>query len=195
LVEGCLSPKFSTNQFQKRNQKGIKKVVTIGRISPDKGQQTIAEVSKHFPDIEFTIIGQSSKQDKKYENQIRQISGKNVVFVGSKDNHQTLSKEDWDLAIIPSKWEEPFGLTPLETMSSSILTITSNNGNFVNFKKDLGTITYSNLDELIQILNQLTTAKTSKLQEKAMEQYQQATQKYSYQIFQQKLKAAVLKPE
>ncbi|MDA9156770.1 glycosyltransferase [Candidatus Pelagibacter sp.] len=128
-------PNFSENKTQviyhsidpvTKNTKKIKQIIFVGKLNESKGYDLFCKalfpiLDKHT-DWKAISIGdekrfQNYKTHKKHIN-LGQISHKKVLNFLSKS----------EIAVIPSKWEEPFGRTALEATSMGCATIISGNG-------------------------------------------------------------------
>ena len=115
----------------------------FGRISPEKGVDKIVELAKLFKDhkkYNFFCFGEISKSgDRKTYfddllNKIEQYNADNIKF----SNYITSSKINLaydcaDIVIIPSKFEEPFGMVALEALASGKIVIASKRGGMIEF--------------------------------------------------------------
>ena len=116
-----------------------KLVIFVGRIVKDKGVHlfvnAISEIYDNFHDWNFKIIGSPklgiNKFDKfscKIKNHFEGLGSraKMVGFVNSTDLKKIMKKTS--IIVIPSIWEEPFGLVAAEAMSNGIAIIASRVG-------------------------------------------------------------------
>ncbi len=99
----------------------------LGRIDPWKGQKEFLLASEKvlavLPDIKFVIAGQSDRENKEYEQELRGLvqkrgMGEKVIFTGFiKDTPSFLSC--LDLFVMPS-YHEAFGMVLIEAMAMGI---------------------------------------------------------------------------
>lgn len=117
-------------------------VVFAGRINRDKG---IEELTTAFnmlqrDDVVLLVIGSRFFADKRvseFENKMKQIfenMEEKVRFTGYIP-YENMWKyySIADLAVLPSIWEEPAGLTIVESMSAGLPVITTNSGGIPEF--------------------------------------------------------------
>ena len=139
-----------------RNQEAIiekkqKIVLFVGRIVEEKGVDlyvdAIKELSGEFSDWSFLVIGSSKLgYDKKssYEKEIIQSLKKldnNVEFQGYVPNEKVkdlMSKSS--ILVVPSIWQEPFGMTAIEGLSNKMLVVGSEVGGLSEIIKDKGVL-------------------------------------------------------
>ncbi len=116
-----------------------KVIIYTGRLMPEKGVkellQAYIELSKEKNDIVLLIAGgarQINKNKSNFINEIHELSEKSknkVVFAGHipyKQLYKIYSIAD--IQVVPSIWEEAFGLTVIEGMNYKIPIIVTNSG-------------------------------------------------------------------
>ncbi len=143
----------------KRFPKKKKEVLFVGRLVPEKGVHlyvdVIANIANKFPDWKFDLIGSFrlgddrnkgsfvSKIIKKFQN----IGGQ-AQFHGFKNQDFVQKKmKSASIIVIPSIWEEPYGLVAAEAMSNGIAIITSDIGGITEIVKENG-ILIKSIDRL-----------------------------------------------
>ncbi|MBI4834007.1 MAG: glycosyltransferase family 4 protein [Planctomycetes bacterium] len=105
---------------QLRDDKPYPVLVTVGRLTPEKGQvyllDAVKELKVDYPDIRLVIIGDGSlKRQLKRHTEILGIEG-NVSFPGIQDEIGPYLK-DSDIFVLPSLYEA-FGIVLLEAMAN-----------------------------------------------------------------------------
>ena len=111
---------------QKKFNKKEKKIVFVGKLNPSKGydlyKDAITKILNKFPDWKAYSIGDElrNKPVIYHSNHIE------LGYLPHKQVLKILSKTE--IAVVPSKWEEPFGRTALEASSRGCATIISNRG-------------------------------------------------------------------
>ncbi len=118
-----------------------------GRISPEKGvhllTQAFIHLAPHHPEIHLVIIGGRNYGDNDrahYADELEaslQPFSQQVTFVGSvtpeeMDQHYRAA----DLLVIPSVFEEPFGMVCLEGMAAGVPVLAAPKGGLPEFVKD-----------------------------------------------------------
>ena len=135
-----------------------------GRINKDKGISELIDVLlklKDIPKIKLMILGGSFFDNAKKENAfIRSLKYKaieienKIVFTGFVPYHQVPSYLQLaDIAVLPSMWEEPFGLTIVEAMAARLPLITTRSGGIPEICEGVATIV-----ERDNIVNNLVSA-------------------------------------
>lgn len=111
-------------------------LIFTGRLTEEKGADVLLDALTKLPEnVKAIIVGSyhynvNVKSD--YQNRLKELSiklGKRVIFTGYVQHcdlpyYYNLA----DVAILPSIWEEPAGLTNIEAMSCGIPVITTNVG-------------------------------------------------------------------
>lgn len=139
-------------------------IVYSGRINKEKGVSELIDALLQLrgtPQIRLMILGSSFFDNAKNEDAfIRSLKDKakaiedKIVFTGfipykSVPDYLQLA----DIAVLPSMWEEPFGLTVVEAMAAGLPLITTRSGGIPEICEGVATIV-----EKDNIINNLTSA-------------------------------------
>ncbi len=134
-------------QFPLKENPGIRqspsKLLYVGQLHPYKGVHTILEAiailekSNKLGPCSLTIVGKGPED---YTQKLQEMASQlpvSVQFMGLVP-HDLLPEiyREMDIFIFPSIWEEPFGLTHLEAMSSGLPVISTANGGQGEFLED-----------------------------------------------------------
>ena len=110
-------------------QKKIKKekiIIFVGRLNYSKGydifKEAIIKILNKFPKWKAYSLGDEDRRN----IYINHPNHKELGFVNHKKTLNILNKSE--IAVVPSRWEEPFGRTSLEATSRGCATIISNRG-------------------------------------------------------------------
>ena len=154
----------------KKFPKKKKEILFVGRLVSEKGAdlyvQTLRSIASTFPDWKFGLIGSfrlgEHKNSNSYAHKViksyKEI-GSQAIFYGFKNQEFVEEKmKTSSIIVIPSIWEEPFGLVAAEAMSNGISIIASKVGGIPEIIGDNGilieNINYQklkkNLTELLQ---------------------------------------------
>lgn len=126
-------------------------IVFSGRLTKDKGILQLIQAIKQvqeIPNLKLLIIGASAYgKDKQPTSFIKQLEEESepikdkVVFTGFINYDQVPSYLKMaDIAVVPSMWEEPFGLTVVEAMASGLPLITTRSGGIPEICEGVATI-------------------------------------------------------
>lgn len=154
---------INTNHFQRvldenklkeyREKHGIKEndkvVIFVGRLSKEKGVDKVldAVIALDRSDVKLVIVG-SLIYNVNIQDEYQQILhkraailGDRVVFTGyiSQEN-LPIYYSMADVAVLPSMWDEPAGLTMIEAMSCGVPVITTNSGGIPEYVGNKGMI-------------------------------------------------------
>lgn len=113
-------------------------IVFSGRLIPEKGILQLIQAMqllKGYPNIKLVIIGSgslgSNEQQTPFQQQLQEAAKAlaNIIFTGYIAYHEMAHYlHQADLAVLPSTWEEPFGLTMAEAQAAGLPIITTKQG-------------------------------------------------------------------
>lgn len=154
-----------TDRLELKRKVGIepdKKVVMFaGRIAPTKGILELTEAFKRLnrDDTVLMVVGahnfgtgQTSEFQKRMEKQFIEL-GKRVCFTG-----YVSYDEIWkyyklaDIAVLPSIWEEPAGLTMIEACAAGIPLITTRSGGIPEYVPERDVLLLDKNEKLVNSL-------------------------------------------
>ncbi len=165
-VHNCIDLEaFSKKTSIKRKDIGLENddfiIVYSGRINPEKGIMKLIEAVQHLKDmknIKLLVIGSNFYGADNIENDyIISLKQKAVPlkdrihftgFIPYPNIPQYLQLAD--IAVVPSMWEEPFGLTVVEAMASGLPLITTRSGGIPEICEGVATIV--NRDNIVDNL-------------------------------------------
>ncbi len=103
-----------------------KKITFVGKLNTSKGydifRDAVVKILDEFKDWKAYSIGDESRS----RPVIKHLNHKELGFLNHKKVLDFLSSSE--IAVVPSRWEEPFGRTALESSSRACATIISNRG-------------------------------------------------------------------
>lgn len=124
-----------------------RRLVFVGRLVESKGVQILLEAMRELPsDIELEIIGTGP-----YENVLRQLVTSfhlesRVQFLGQLEGEDLVSAlNDRGTMVVPSLWNEPFGIVALEGLAAGCFVIASEGGGLAEAVGPAG-VTFPNGD-------------------------------------------------
>tara|TARA_Y100001936_G_scaffold32816_1_gene30760 strand:+ start:628 stop:1728 length:1101 start_codon:yes stop_codon:yes gene_type:complete len=159
---------LSINQNANLNKK--KQVLFVGRIVREKGVEVYVEAIKNiahkFPDWKFYLVGETRSRNKFFGksfetniiNNFLKI-GPNVERIGYIPNDDVIKlMEQSSILVVPSLWQEPFGLTAMEGLSNKMAVIANKVGGLADIVKENGILIENiNVENLTNKLNELIT--------------------------------------
>ena len=110
----------------KKILKKNKQIIFVGKLNESKGYDLYCKSMFKVLDKNKDWIALSIGEEKRFQNYPIHKRHKNLGQISHKKVMDYLSKSE--IAIIPSRWEEPFGRTALEASSRGCATIISTNG-------------------------------------------------------------------
>ena len=165
VLNGICTAHFYNSTSYKRQEYGLNDydfiIVFSGRLTKEKGILQLIQAIKKIqmiPNIKLMIVGASAYGKDKHptpfinllEEESEQIKDK-VIFTGFVNYDQVPSYLKMaDIAIVPSMWEEPFGLTVVEAMASGLPLITTRSGGIPEICEGVATIV--NRDHIVDNL-------------------------------------------
>ena len=106
----------------------LKVVGYVGRLVQEKGIEVLLEawkgVEEKIPEAVLLIAGSGTPE---YEKELKKRAGARVRFLGPVADPRPVYVVS-DLVVVPSLWEEPFGLIPLEAVACGALPLVSDRG-------------------------------------------------------------------
>lgn len=172
------------------------KVLFVGRLVKEKGIEiyvdAISKIAKNYPDWEFILIGNSGSRNRFFKNNYdKEIIKKfksiapNTNYLGFLSNKEVLkTMQISSVLVVPSLWEEPFGLTAIEGLSNRMLVIGNNVGGLKDIIFNRGVLINNiNKDKLLLKLIELLNNPDLilNIQKKCWETYIYDQDKVSYQ--------------
>jgi len=110
------------------NGKNLKVVGYVGRLVKEKGVEVLLEawrgVEAEMPEAVLLMAGSGAPE---YERELKKRAGQRVRFLGAVADPRAVYVA-CDLVVVPSLWEEPFGLIPLEAVACGTLPLVSDRG-------------------------------------------------------------------
>ena len=147
---------------EKKIRKKNKNIVFVGKLNVSKGydiyKDAVMKILDEFQDWKAYSIGDESR-DRPIINHEKHIE---LGFLKHKKVLKFLDKSE--IAVVPSRWEEPFGRTALESSSRACATIISNRGGLPETTDHCLTLKDINYIELYNAIKKLI--KNKKLRQK-----------------------------
>ena len=146
-------------------QKKIKKeknIIFVGRLNYSKGydifKDAVVKILNNFPTWKAYSLGDEDRRN----IYINHPNHKELGFVNHKKTLNILNRSE--IAVVPSRWEEPFGRTSLEATSRGCATIISNRGGLRETTSCAIVLKKLNSNELyIEIKKLITNSKKRKI--------------------------------
>ncbi len=127
VVYNSIKPSV-VNNVVKKNSRPVE-ILYLGRLLKEKGVDTLIESLMLVPDASLKICGTGEES---YCNYLKQLAVKigvedRITWLGFSENvYMYIALAD--IGVVPSRWQEPFGLVLLEFMSQGVPVVTTDNG-------------------------------------------------------------------
>ena len=132
-----------------------KKITFVGKLNTSKGydiyKDAITKILDEFEDWKAYSIGDEDRKRPFIDHKNHQELG----FLKHKEVLKFLTKSE--IAVVPSRWEEPFGRTALESSSRACATIISNRGGLPETTNHCVVLRKLNSKELFKEIKKLIT--------------------------------------
>lgn len=117
-----VKPNFVSGQTQESGQR--QGMLFVGRLSVEKGADTLISAWHDLPEFPLTIVGGGPELDR-----LKSMAPANVTFVGQQSPDQVMQYlASAEALILPSIWYEGFPMTVVEAFSRGVPVIASNIG-------------------------------------------------------------------
>ena len=196
VVQNCLNAPFSElpfvgGRFQSTDDSLT--VALIGRVSPVKGHDLFLRLAHEFPDLRFVFIGRTAPDQQDFLRSLLAAAPPNLTYLGeSTDLPSLLSGLPVHLSIVPSRWEEPFGLVAIESMAASCFTLVSDKGMLPHIAAETGAWCFRSDEELSGMLAKLRTMPRAELAEMASRQHASVVRQFGFDDFHRNILRAIV---
>lgn len=175
VLENGLDRAYATRAFLNRFATSDRpwNLVVLGVLRPEKGQDIAVELARRMPNIHVHLIGRSGPGAESWVAALRTNAPSNVTFRGAVDDvPASLDALEARLNLMPSRWEEPFGLAAIEGMACSCITMVSDRGGLPDIARKTGALVYgTNIEQLVALVQNLVASSPSSLTELAAAQF------------------------
>lgn len=153
VVPNGLDARFSDIPFQDRfTGRPLQHIGIVGRVSPEKGQDVLIPLAKHFPQLQFHVLGDAAFSSEDYYERLKREAPENVHFHGWVDDLPAKVNEiGLQVCLVPSRVKEAAPLVPLQMAALSCLVIVRKLGALEDVAKSLG-FTYFDTDESLMLI-------------------------------------------
>lgn len=175
VVQNCLYPPFDdlgfVDRFCDRPRPAERlECAVFGTVAPHKGQHLVVEAAARQPEVNFHIFGRHTSAD--YSEQLRRAARQNVFFhEHTSDVLAAYRMHGIQIALVPSVWDEPFGLVAIEGMAASCITLVRPSGGLASIAAATGATVFDNADDLVLALEELRQDDAASLAHRAERQH------------------------
>lgn len=183
LIENALDSTFAGRPFIDRFQGTAWIAAVVGTVRPEKGQDIAMRAASH--QMPLHIMGRDGDGATAWIARLRREAGPSVHFDGPvTDLPQRIDALNPQFSLVPSRWQEPFGLVAIESMACSCLTIVSGSGGLAEIAQKTGAIVAPDEAALAATLTDLRGRPAHALTALARQQFEATQQHYAPARFQ-----------
>lgn len=163
VVPNGLDARFSDIPFQDRfTGRPLQHIGIVGRVSPEKGQDVLIPLAKHFPQLQFHVLGDAAFSSEDYYERLKREAPENVHFHGWVDDLPAKVNEiGLQVCLVPSRCPpespersfEAAPLVPLQMMALSCLVIVRKLGALEEVALELGLGMFEKDEALVEIIS------------------------------------------
>jgi len=183
VVENCLSSGFTALAFEDRFAcgPGPLQVAVLGVLRQEKGQDLAVELARRCPEIVVHLVGRVGSGAEDWAEALLSDTPPNVVVHGEvSDVPKFLSEKGIQVNLVPSVWEEPFGLVAIEGMAASCITVVSDRGSLGDIARQTGAHVFDGgIDDLVRVFEALGRLSAQELTDMARSQHESVMREYS----------------
>lgn len=165
LVENGLDARFTQIAFEDRfSGRPLRQVGIVGRVSPEKGQDVLPMLARHFPDMDFHVLGDAAFSSADFYAALRRDSPPNVHFHGWVEDLPAKVREiGLQVCLVPSRCPastpeqsfEAFSLVSFQMTALSCLVAVRRLGVLEDVAKNLQLHTFNTDSDLIPLVETL----------------------------------------
>ena len=157
VVPNGLDARFSDIPFQDRfTGRPLQHIGIVGRVSPEKGQDVLIPLAKHFPQLQFHVLGDAAFSSADYYERLKREAPENVHFHGWVDNLPAKVNEiGLQVCLVPSRVKEAAPLVPLQMAALSCLVIVRKLGALEDVAHGLNLRKFDEDKELLVLIAEL----------------------------------------
>lgn len=163
VVPNGLDARFSDIPFQDRfTGRPLQHIGIVGRVSPEKGQDVLIPLAKHFPQLQFHVLGDAAFSSEDYYERLKREAPENVHFHGWVDDLPAKVNEiGLQVCLVPSRCPpespersfEAAPLVPLQMIALSCVVIVRKLGALEEVALELGLGMFEKDEALVEIIS------------------------------------------
>jgi glycosyltransferase involved in cell wall biosynthesis len=190
VVENCLYPPYGDLPFEDRFciRNDRFKAAVFGRVCPDKGQDRLVAAVHACSSLDVLLVGKCESSDRAYLDRILADGGGRIAHLDFVEQlPMFVSEERIQISIVPSRWNEAFGLVAIESMAMSCLTLVSDRGMLPSIAGRTGAVLFKSRHELALKLRWLSTLSSEALTKIVCSQHRRVMEEFAYCNFARKV--------
>jgi glycosyltransferase involved in cell wall biosynthesis len=161
----------------------LQRAAVIGTIRPEKGQDVAIAAIAPMKNITLYLIGRDGDGAANWIAALRRSAPAQVRFEGAvRDTAGAIAERDIQFNLVPSRWES-FGLTAIEGMACSCLTIVSGQGGLEEIAEHTGALIAPDAQSMRTLLANLCALPATQLADLARRQHESTVTHYAPERF------------
>lgn len=198
VVPNGLDARFSDIPFQDRfTGRPLQHIGIVGRVSPEKGQDVLIPLAKHFPQLQFHVLGDAAFSSADYYERLKREAPENVHFHGWVDDLPAKVNEiGLQVCLVPSRCPpespgrsfEAAPLVPLQMAALSCLVIVRRLGALEDVARELGLEMFEKDEKLPALLKDNIAQDCVLIATSIKKSYGACMQRFSHANLQQRLR-------
>lgn len=198
LVENGLDERFSEIDFEDRlSGRPLRQVGIVGRVSPEKGQDVLPALARHFSDMEFHVLGDAAFSSSDFYAGLKRNSPANVHFHGWVEDLPAKIREiGLQLCLVPSRCPistpghsfEAAPLVPLQMAALSCLVVVRRLGALEDVATNLQLVSFDTDDDLKSLIETVRAQQGSKTCAQCERSHALTVSRHSHSAFHERLK-------
>lgn len=201
VVPNGLDARFSDIPFQDRfTGRPLQHIGIVGRVSPEKGQDVLIPLAKHFPQLQFHVLGDAAFSSADYYERLKREAPENVHFHGWVDDLPAKVNEiGLQVCLVPSRCPpespgrsfEAAPLVPLQMAALSCLVIVRRLGALEDVARELGLELFETDEELSLLLERIMISEKENLLSSIRCSFNRDIGQYSNNMFNIRIKYSI----
>lgn len=182
VIENALGSGYHGMQFVDRFPAPIDviNVLVMGVLRPEKGQDVAVCLARRLSFVRLHIVGRVGEGAEAWVEHLRATASVNVTFHPAvSDPSAFIAEVGIQVMLVPSQWQEPFGLVCIEGMANSCITVVSNRGALPQIAAKTGALVYGDSsDDLVNCFRALMRQDLDRLRTLARSQFEATMREY-----------------
>lgn len=201
VVPNGLDARFSDIPFQDRfTGRPLQHIGIVGRVSPEKGQDVLIPLAKHFSQLQFHVLGDAAFSSADYYERLKREAPENVHFHGWVDDLPAKVNEiGLQVCLVPSRCPpespgrsfEAAPLVPLQMAALSCLVIVRRLGALEDVARELGLELFETDEELSLLLERIMISEKENLLSSIRCSFNRDIGQYSNNMFNIRIKYSI----
>jgi len=135
-------------------------------------------------------VGEADLSERAFEEELRREAPANVLFHGwQSDVPAFIERQAIQASVVPSRWEEPFGMVAIETMAAGCLTLVRDCGGLAEIARRTGGPVFTSAQDLAETLRKLAALEPAERVRLTAAQQQAVLRHYGIDRFRRELLA------